>query len=446
MQVKKVVLGVVVLALAGAGGYYWQQSNSAAEGQPGAAGPAAQGVTAGAPQGNAAQRPAGARPQGQGGPRRPGAGGPGANPWNQPVPVRVIAAQTGDLKVQHKSIGTVTALNTVLVQSRVSGPLLKVAFTEGQPVQAGELLAEIDPAPFKIKLAQAQGQLAQNIAQLKNAELDLALYSKLKNQNSISQQQLNTQQALVNQLKGSLQANEAQVEAAKLELSYTRIVAPISGKTGLRKVDAGNLVQANSSEGIVSITQSAPIYVLFSIPENQLQALQLAVREGKPLKVEAWDRSDKQWLANGELTTLDNQIDPATGTLKLRAKFDNQHDILFPNMFVNVRLNIAEKTGALTIPQDAVQYGAEGTYVYIIENNKAQLKVLELGVVDNGRVEVRKGLPADAMIVLEGLDRLRPGREVQVMGENAATPAAGKTAGDAANVTPKAGMQPAKAG
>jgi multidrug efflux system membrane fusion protein len=313
-------------------------------------------------------------------------------------------------------------------------------------VQAGELLAEIDPAPFKIKLAQAQGQLAQNIAQLKNAELDLALYSKLKNQNSISQQQLNTQQALVNQLKGSLQANEAQVEAAKLELSYTRIVAPISGKTGLRKVDAGNLVQANSSEGIVSITQSAPIYVLFSIPENQLQALQLAVREGKPLKVEAWDRSDKQWLANGELTTLDNQIDPATGTLKLRAKFDNQHDILFPNMFVNVRLNIAEKTGALTIPQDAVQYGAEGTYVYIIENNKAQLKVLELGVVDNGRVEVRKGLPADAMIVLEGLDRLRPGREVQVMGENAATPAAGKTAGDAANVTPKAGMQPAKAG
>lgn len=435
MQVKKVVLGLVVLAVAGAGVYYWQQSAEPAVAQPGAA-------ATGAPQGSGAQRPAGARPQGQGGPRRPGAGGPGANPWNQPVPVRVIAAQTGDLKVQHKSIGTVTALNTVLVQSRVSGPLLKVAFAEGQPVQAGELLAEIDPAPFKIKLAQAQGQLAQNIAQLKNAELDLALYSKLKNQNSISQQQLNTQQALVNQLKGSLQANEAQVEAARLELSYTRIVAPISGKTGLRKVDAGNLVQANSSEGIVSITQSAPIYVLFSIPENQLQALQLAVREGKPLKVEAWDRSDKQWLANGELTTLDNQIDPATGTLKLRAKFDNQHDILFPNMFVNVRLNIAEKTGALTIPQDAVQYGAEGTYVYIIQNNKAQLKVLELGVVDNGRVEVRKGLPADAMIVLEGLDRLRPGREVQVMGENAAIPAAGKTAGDAV----KAGTQPAKAG
>jgi multidrug efflux system membrane fusion protein len=442
MQVKKVVLGVVVLALAGAGVYYWQQSNSAAEGQPAAAGPAAQGATAGAPSGSAAQRPAGVRPQGQGGPRRPGAGGPGANPWNQPVPVRVIAAQTGDLKVQHKTIGTVTALNTVLVQSRVSGPLLNVAFTEGQPVQAGDLLAEIDPAPFKIKLAQAQGQLAQNIAQLKNAELDLALYSKLKNQNSISQQQLNTQQALVNQLKGSLQSNEAQVEAARLELSYTRIVAPISGKTGLRKVDQGNLVQANSSEGIVSITQSAPIYVLFSIPENQLQALQLAVREGKPLKVEAWDRSDKQWLANGELTTLDNQIDPATGTLKLRAKFDNTNDILFPNMFVNVRLNIAEKTGALTIPQDAVQYGAEGTYVYIIENNKAQLKVLELGVVDNGRVEVRKGLPTGAMIVLEGLDRLRPGREVQVMGDNAAVPAAGKAAADVR----KAGVQPAKAG
>jgi len=410
MQVKQVVMAALLLGGAGTGYYFWQQNVDAANGATAAATPGVAGKPA------AGQRPEGARAQG--GPRR--AGGPGAagaNPWNQPVPVRVIAAQTEDLKVQHKTIGTVTALNTVLVQSRVSGPLQRVHFTEGQKVQAGDLLAEVDPAPYQVKLAQAQGQLQQNIAQLKNAELDLALYSKLKTQNSISQQQLNTQQALVNQLKGSLQSNQAQVEAAKLELSYTRILAPISGKTGLRKVDAGNLVQANGSEGLVSITQSAPIYVLFSIPESQLQSLRLAVRDGKPLKVEAWDRADKQLLASGVLTTLDNQIDPATGTLKLKAEFANADESLFPNMFVNVRLNIAEKAGALTIPQDAVQYGSEGTYVFTIEKNKAQLRVIELGVVDNGRVEVRAGLPTDAVIVIEGLDRLRPGREVRVVAE-----------------------------
>ena len=203
-----------------------------------------------------------------------------------------------------------------------------------------------------------------------------------------------------------MKSNQAQIDAAKLELSYTRILAPISGKTGLRKVDAGNLVQANSAEGLVSITQSAPIFVVFSIPESQLQSLRLAVqdqqKQQKKLVVEAWDRSDKQLLATGELTTLDNQIDPATGTLKLKAQFANSDDSLFPNQFVNVRLNIAEQAGAVTIPQDAVQYGADGTYIYVVENNKAQLKMLELGVVDNGQVEVRKGLTAGDQIVMEG--------------------------------------------
>ena len=335
------------------------------------------------------------------------------------MPVRVIEAQTTDLKVQFKTIGTATALNTVLVQPRVGGPLLQLHFTEGQKVEAGQLLAEIDPAPYQVKLAQAEGQLQQNVAQLKNAELDLALYETLKSQNSISRQQYNTQQALVNQLKGSMKSNQAQIDAAKLELSYTRILAPISGKTGLRKVDAGNLVQANSAEGLVSITQSAPIFVVFSIPESQLQSLRLAVqdqqKQQKKLVVEAWDRSDKQLLATGELTTLDNQIDPATGTLKLKAQFANSDDSLFPNQFVNVRLNIAEQAGAVTIPQDAVQYGADGTYIYVVENNKAQLKMLELGVVDNGQVEVRKGLTAGDQIVMEGLDRLRPGRDVTVV-------------------------------
>lgn len=415
MQLKTWVSGAVLLAAAGIGGYFWQQQaeDPVASGQGAAA---AAGPKAGGPQ--AAQRPAGG---GEGrGPRRAGGpGGAGGNPWNAAVPVRVIEAQTTDLKVQFKTIGTATALNTVLVQPRVGGPLLQLHFTEGQKVEAGQLLAEIDPAPYQVKLAQAEGQLQQNVAQLKNAELDLALYETLKSQNSISRQQYNTQQALVNQLKGSMKSNQAQIDAAKLELSYTRILAPISGKTGLRKVDAGNLVQANSAEGLVSITQSAPIFVVFSIPESQLQSLRLAVqdqqKQQKKLVVEAWDRSDKQLLATGELTTLDNQIDPATGTLKLKAQFANSDDSLFPNQFVNVRLNIAEQAGAVTIPQDAVQYGADGTYIYVVENNKAQLKMLELGVVDNGQVEVRKGLTAGDQIVMEGLDRLRPGRDVTVV-------------------------------
>ena len=419
MQLKTWVSGAVLLAAAGIGGYFWQQQaeDPVASGQGAAtAGPKAGGPQAGGPQ--AGQRPSGG---GEGrGPRRAGGpGGAGGNPWNAAVPVRVIEAQTTDLKVQFKTIGTATALNTVLVQPRVGGPLLQLHFTEGQKVEAGQLLAEIDPAPYQVKLAQAEGQLQQNVAQLKNAELDLALYETLKSQNSISRQQYNTQQALVNQLKGSMKSNQAQIDAAKLELSYTRILAPISGKTGLRKVDAGNLVQANSAEGLVSITQSAPIFVVFSIPESQLQSLRLAVqdqqKQQKKLVVEAWDRSDKQLLATGELTTLDNQIDPATGTLKLKAQFANSDDSLFPNQFVNVRLNIAEQAGAVTIPQDAVQYGADGTYIYVVENNKAQLKMLELGVVDNGQVEVRKGLTAGDQIVMEGLDRLRPGRDVTVV-------------------------------
>jgi multidrug efflux system membrane fusion protein len=399
---KKPVVFAVGLAVAAAAVYwFWPSAEPAAgAGQAGAA-----------PQGPG-KRPGGQRP---GGPRPAGAA-MANNPWAMPVPVRVIEAGSSDLKVQIKAIGTVTPLNTVLVQSRVSGPLQQVFFQEGQKVEAGQLLAQIDPADYKVELAQAQGQKDQNLAQLKSAEQDLERYAKLKEQNTIAAQQMNTQQALVNQLKGAIKSNQAAIDAAELQLSYTQIKAPISGRLGLRAVDPGNLIQANSAEGLVTITQSSPIAVVFTIPETQLQQVRSAFRAGAALTVEAWDRAEQLQLSSGTLTTLDNQIDIATGTLKLKAEFANQNEELFPNQFVNVRLNVAVQSGAVTIPQDAVQYGAQGTYVYMIDgNNKAQIRQLKLGAVDNGLVAVEEGLKAGDKVVLEGLDRLRPDREVEVI-------------------------------
>lgn len=398
-SLKKPVVFAVGLTLAAAALYwFWPATEPAAGAGQGSAAPQGPGKRPGG------QRPAGPRPA------------MANNPWAMPVPVRVIEAGSTDLKVQIKAIGTVTPLNTVLVQSRVSGPLQQVFFQEGQKVEAGQLLAQIDPADYKVQLAQAQGQKDQNLAQLKSAEQDLERYAKLKEQNTIAAQQMNTQQALVNQLKGAIKSNQAAIDAAELQLSYTQIKAPISGRLGLRAVDPGNLIQANSAEGLVTITQSSPIAVVFTIPETQLQQVRTAFRAGSALTVEAWDRSEQQQLSRGTLTTLDNQIDIATGTLKLKAEFANQNEELFPNQFVNVRLNVAVQSGAVTIPQDAVQYGAQGTYVYMIDdNNKAQIRVLKLGAVDNGLVAVEEGLKAGDKVVLEGLDRLRPDREVEVI-------------------------------
>lgn len=348
------------------------------------------------------------------------------NPWAMPVPVSVVSAQPADLRVQVKTIGNVTPLNTVVVQSRVSGPLQQLLFKEGDKVEQGQLLAQIDPADYQVQLAQAQGQLEQNQAQLKNAEQDLTLYAKLREQSSISAQQYNQQQALVAQLEGTIKSNQAQIDAARLQLSYTRIQAPISGRLGLRRVDAGNLIQANDTEGLVTITQSSPINVVFAIPESQLTAVRSAVSRGETLTVEAWDRNEQQLLSTGVLTTLDNQIDTATGTLKIKAEFANQQEELFPNQFVNVRLNIAVREGVIAIPQDAVQYGSAGTYVYVIEQNKAQIRQVELGAADNGNIAVIKGLNQGAQVVLEGLDRLRPGRAVEVITEQAGSAAAAK--------------------
>ncbi|WP_331345145.1 efflux RND transporter periplasmic adaptor subunit [Cellvibrio sp. UBA7661] len=346
-------------------------------------------------------------------------GPPPPNPWMGPTPVHVVTVAKSDLKVHVKAIGSVSPLNTVTVRPRVGGPILSVEFTEGQFVKAGDVLAEIDPAPYQVKLQQAQGALQETKAQLKNAEDDLALYEQLLTKNSIAKQQHDKQKALVEQLRGTLKSHSAQLEDARLQLSYTRITAPISGRTGLRKVDVGNLVNANDSNGLVTITQTQPISVIFTIPENQLIAVRAAhnaaLAAKQALAVEAWDRSEQSLLSTGTLTTLDNQIDSATGTLRLKAEFANNDDSLFPNQFINARLHLQTLDGAITIPTDAVQYGSKGTYVYTIDDGKAQMRPIKLGAVEADRIAVLEGLKESEQVVLEGIDRLWPGKDVKVI-------------------------------
>jgi multidrug efflux system membrane fusion protein len=336
------------------------------------------------------------------------------NVWAGPVPVRVISATQEDMDLWVKAVGTVTPYNTVAVRPRVAGQLIRVHFKEGQQVQAGQLLAEIDPEPLRVKLAQAQGQQAQNLAQLKNAEAELATYEGLFQKDSIARQQVDRQRALVNQLRGTRQSDQAQVDEAQLQLSYTRIVAPIAGRIGLRQLDAGNLVAADTGSGqaLTTITQTRPINVSFNLPDAQVADVRASHSAGKPLVVEVWDRGEARKLATGRLDTLDNQIDTPTGTLKLKARFDNADDGLFPNQFVNVRLQVRQLAKAVTIVADAVQHGSKGDYVYVIQDGKARVRPVTLGPVSGDRVSVSKGLAAGEKIVLEGLDRLNDGKPV----------------------------------
>ncbi|MBL0944712.1 MAG: efflux RND transporter periplasmic adaptor subunit [Hydrogenophaga sp.] len=337
--------------------------------------------------------------------------------WRGPVAVRVEAARTEDFTVQARAVGTVAPYNTVTVRSRVDGQLARVLVREGERVQRGQLLAEIDPEPLRVALSQAQGQQQQNLAQLRNAESELARYQGLFQRDAIARQQLDRQAALVQQLRGTLQADQAQVDNAKLQLSYTRITAPIAGRVGLRRVDAGNLISANDANGLFTITQTQPVAVLFSVPEPQVpevRAAHAATGQAAP-RVEAWDRENRSRLATGRLDTLDNQIDAATATLRLKARFENADDALFPNQFVNVRLSLRQLPGAVTVPTDAVQHGSRGSYVYVIAEGKARVRELQLGPASGGRTVVLKGLAAGEPVVLEGLDRLEDGRAVNVV-------------------------------
>ena len=337
------------------------------------------------------------------------------------VPVRVARASAEPLQLRLKAVGTVTPLHSVVVRSRVDGELLRLHFQEGQQVKAGDLLAQIDPRPYEVKLAQAQGTQQQNLAELENAERQLQRYRELQKQNYVSGQELSDQQSKVRQLQGRRISDQASVDEARLQLQYTRITAPVSGRVGLRRLDVGNLVHASDTEGLVTLAQTAPISVLFTVPEPELPALLDAVQAQAGLPVEAWDRGESKALAQGTLSSVDNRIDTATGTLKLRAQFDNAGLALFPNQFVNVRLQLGEHP-ALLIPDAAVQFGSQGNYVHIVDkDNKAQRRTVVLGPADDGRVAVRSGLQAGDQVVIEGIDGLEDGTAVEIVAEPAAT-------------------------
>lgn len=355
------------------------------------------------------------------------------------VPVKTDLAKVQDLDIYLRGLGTVTAFNTVTVRSRVQGELTEVLFKEGEQVKEDQLLAKIDPRSFEVALEQALGQQQQNESQYQNAKRDLQRYQTLRKQDSIAPQLLDTQLALVSKFEGQIKSDLAAVNSARLQLDYTRITAPIAGRLGLRRVDAGNLINANDPMGLVVITQTQPITVLFTLAENDLPAVRGPLLAGKTLAVEAYDRSDQVRLAQGELMTIDNQIDVSTGTVKLKARFSNETDALFPNQFVNVRMRVNTIKDALTIPAGALQQGNQGAFVYVIlPDDTVALRMVKTGARSGDRVAILEGVQADERVVLEGTDRLRAGAKVRVVGSpetagNRVPAAGGRNAGGVPN-------------
>ena len=329
------------------------------------------------------------------------------------VPVGVATAYTGNIDVYQDGLGTVVPRNVVTVHTRVDGELMQILFKEGQLVKKGELLAQIDPRPFQVVLTQADGQMARDQALAKNAEIDLARYRTLYAQDSISRQQLDTQAALVRQYDGNLLADKGQVDSAKLSLVYTRITAPLAGRVGLRQVDPGNIVHASDAGGLVVITQIQPMTVVFAVPETRLAQIVPRLYAGAKLPVEAWDRDDKIKLATGTLIAADNQIDTTTGTVKLRAVFQNEKYLLFPNEFVNARVLVERRRGATLIPAAAVQIGATGPFVYVVlSNHTVAVRPVALGPAEADLAAVDKGVAPGDIVVVDGTDRLRNGAPV----------------------------------
>ncbi len=347
------------------------------------------------------------------------------------IPVVAARAKRGNIGVFYTGLGVVTPIFTVTIKSRVDGQLMKINYNESEMVHEGDLLAEIDPRPYQVQLEQAEGQQNRDKAMLNNALTDLKRYQTLLAQKAIPQQQLATQEALVGQDEGILKSDQGQIDSAKLNLTYCRIISPITGRVGLRLVDPGNIVHANDSNGLLVITQMTPISVIFTIAEDQLQPVLKKMNAGQKLRVEAWDRELKNRIAVGVLATHDNQIDQTTGTLKLRAVFDNKDDSLFPNQFVNARLLVEQKSGVVLVPNAAIQRNSQNIFVYDVKPDQTvTVRNITVGAAEGDLTEITSGVQAEDVVVTDGVDKLQEGSKVnpRIAGEK---PAAGDTPGGA---------------
>ena len=355
---------------------------------------------------------------------------------NRVQPVTAVSATLGDVNVVQTALGTVTAARTATVRPRVDGLLQNIAFTDGQLVKPGQVLAEIDPAPFSVALEQVEGQLARDRAQLENARVDLARYQALLKQDSIAEQQVDQQAALVKQLEGTVKVDQAAVDNARLQLSYTHITAPIGGRLGLRVIDAGNMVHASDANGLVVITQVQPIGVLFTIPQDVLPQVLARMRKGDKLPVEAWDREQKEMLDRGVLVSTDNQIDVTTGTVKLKAEMPNPQYKLFPNQFVNVRMVVDTLHDAVVVPSAAIQRNTGGTFVWVVrDDSTVSQRPITTGPTEGANTAIASGVKAGERVVTDGVDRIREGAKVDVVVPGAKPSAA-----------PRTGAQPGKNG
>jgi len=331
------------------------------------------------------------------------------------VPVVAATSRAGDLPLYLTGLGSVAGFNTATVKSRVDGQLIRVVFQEGQFVHEGDLLAEVDPRPFEVQLTQAEGQMARDVAQLKDARLTFARFRELRAQGVVAQQDLDDQAAKVGQFEGAVKADEGLIENAKLQLTYSRITAPIGGRAGLRLVDVGNVVHANDQNGLVVITQLQPIAVLFTIPEDDVPAVMKKLTAGERLDVEVYDRAGQHRIATGVLLTADNQIDQSTGTSRLKAIVQNEDSALFPNQFVNVRLLLDVRKNAVIAPVAAIQRGPQGTFVYVVKPDQTvEVRPVGVGPTSGDDAAIESGLSANEVVVVDGVDKLRAGSTVQV--------------------------------
>jgi membrane fusion protein, multidrug efflux system len=347
-------------------------------------------------------------------------------PQGAPQSVGAATIAAGDIRVIVNALGTVTPIATVTVQTQINGQFLEVGFTEGQMVKKGDFLAQIDPRPYQLLQAQFEGQLAHDQGLLAQSQIDLTRYQKLAEQNSIARQQYEDQVYIVQQNQGTVKLDQAQIDQQKLNIIYCRIVSPVTGRVGLRLVDPGNYIQTTNATGIAVVTQMQPITVIFPIPEDDLPDILPQLNAGTPLQVFAYDRANVKQLATGRVMALDSQIDTTTGTVKVRALFDNADNALFPNQFVNAQLLVKTLHNVVTVPTAAIQRGAPGTYVYVINSdNTVSVRPIKAGPTDGPTAAVDSGLSVGERVVVDGTDRLREGARVVVPGARGATPAAG---------------------